>query len=145
MARPLVVERRVNAPADRVFRFFTNGGLWMEWQGTDAEIDLQPGGTFRVNVIGDGYASGHFLEIVENRRVAFTWGWERPDSPVPPGSSTVVIDLLPTEGGTLIRLTHTGLPEDSLEVHRQGWENYVGRLASVAGGIDPGPDPLAVA
>jgi uncharacterized protein YndB with AHSA1/START domain len=96
-------------------------------------------------VTGDGYASGHFIEVVENRKVAFTWGWEQPGSPVPPGSSTVVIDLLPTEGGTLIRLTHTGLPEDSIAIHRQGWENYVARLASVAGGIDPGPDPLATA
>ncbi|MGH2757191.1 MAG: SRPBCC family protein [Actinomycetota bacterium] len=145
MTPPLVVERRVDVPAEKVFRFFADGGLWMQWQGVDAEIDLRPGGTFRVNVTGDGYASGRFVEIVENRKVVFTWGWERAGSLVPPGSSTVVIDLLPSEGGTLIRLTHSGLPEDELEVHRQGWENYLGRLASVAAGIDPGPDPFAAA
>jgi hypothetical protein len=37
------------------------------------------------------------------------------------------------------------LPDDSAEVHRHGWENYVGRLASVSDGIEPGPDPFAAA
>jgi uncharacterized protein YndB with AHSA1/START domain len=145
MPQPVIVERQVSAPADRVFRFFTDAGLWVQWQGVDAEIDLKPGGTFRVNVTGDGYASGRFVEIVENRKVVFTWGWEAPESPVPPGSSTVAIELLPSPDGTLIRLTHTDLPDDSVEVHHRGWENYVGRLASVSDGIEPGPDPFATA
>ena len=141
-AEPEVVERVVRAPAGAIFSYFADPDRWTRWQGVDAEIDLRPGGQFRVNVTGDGYASGWFVEVVPNRRVVFTWGWEAADSPVPPGSSTVEIDLLPEAEGTRVRLTHSGLPAPARELHQQGWESYSRRLAAVSEGRDPGPDPL---
>lgn len=138
----LVVERLVSAAPATVFRYFSDPARWLQWQGVDAEIELRPGGIFRVNVTGDGYVSGRFLEIVDNERVVFTWGWERPDSPVPPGSSTVSIDLHPDGDGTLVRLTHSGLPPDEIDIHRFGWDNYTTRLGAIAEGRDPGPDPM---
>jgi uncharacterized protein YndB with AHSA1/START domain len=138
----LVVERRVSAAPETVFRYFADGERWMLWQGVEADIDLRPGGMFRVNVTGDGFASGRFTEVIENRRVAFTWGWERDDSPLPPGSSRVTIDLVEVDGGTLIRLTHSGIPPEMIDVHRIGWDNYTVRLAAVSEDRDPGPDPL---
>jgi uncharacterized protein YndB with AHSA1/START domain len=135
----IVVERRVSAPPEKVFAFFTDAGRWMAWQGTEAEIELVPGGLWRVNVTGDGFASGRVLEVVENERIVFTWGWEQ-GPPVPPGSTTVMIELVPEGNGTLIRLTHSGLPSDQIEIHRQGWEHYVPRLAAVSDGGDPGPN-----
>lgn len=139
MTDELVVERRVAAPPEKVFAYFTDAAKWTEWQGTEAEIDLVPGGVWRVNVTGDGFASGRVVEVVADRRVVFTWGWEQ-GPPVAPGSTTVVIDLVPEESGTLIRLTHKGLPPDLVEIHRHGWEHYVPRLAAVADGLDPGPN-----
>ena len=133
----LVVERHVSAPPERVFTFFTDAGKWMEWQGTEAEIELVPGGIWRVNVTGDGFASGEIVEVVDNERIVFTWGWEH-GPPVPPGSSTVSIELVPDGDGTLIRLTHTGLPPDLIEIHRYGWDHFVPRLVAVAEGRDPG-------
>ena len=86
-------------------------------------------------------ASGHFLEVVPPRRIVFTWGWEGNGIPVPPGSSIVTVELEPADGGTMIRLTHSGLrPADVRELHRNGWERYLGRLARRASGEDPGPD-----
>lgn len=139
-----MVERRVRARPEEVFVYFTDPVRWMMWQGIEAEIELKPGGTFRVNVIGDGFASGRFVEVVENRRVVFTWGWERDDSPVPPGSSTVEIDLDADEEGTTIRLKHSRLPPEAFEPHLHGWSNYMQRLATVSEGREPGPDPLLV-
>jgi uncharacterized protein YndB with AHSA1/START domain len=124
-------------PPEKVFIYFSDAGRWMEWQGAEAEIDLVPGGVWRVNVTGDGFASGRVLEVIENERIVFTWGWEQ-GPPVPPGSSTVAIDLVPVDGGTLIRLTHSGLPEDQIDIHRYGWDHYVPRLAAVSEGRDPG-------
>lgn len=141
-AGDLVIERRVQASPKTIFAFFTDRERWMRWQGVDASIDARPGGVFRVNVRGDGYASGEFLEVVPDRRVVFTWGWETPGSPVPPGSTVVEIDLLPEGEATVVRLTHRDLPDDAYEIHRHGWSNYVGRLATVAEGGDPGPDPM---
>ena len=139
MGDDLIVERRVPVPPEKVFAYFTDADKWMAWQGTEAEIELVPGGVWRVNVTGDGFASGRVVEVVENERVVFTWGWEQ-GPPVPPGSTKVVIELVPDGPGTLIRLTHSGLPPDQIEVHRYGWEHYMPRLAAVSQGLQPGPN-----
>ena len=139
MAGDLVVERRVSAPPTKVFAYFTNSEKWKAWQGTEAEIELVPGGTWRVNVTGDGFASGRVVEVVQDKRVVFTWGWEH-GPPMPPGSTTVAIELIPDGGGTLIRLTHSDLPPDQIEIHRHGWEHYLPRLAAVCEGREPGPN-----
>ena len=139
MSDELVVERRVGVPPESVFIYFTDPDRWLAWQGTEAEIEPVAGGRWRVNVTGDGFASGRVIEVVENERIVFTWGWEQGPL-VPPGSSTVSIELIPDGEGTLIRLTHSGLPPDEVEIHRLGWEHYAGRLAAVSGGRDPGPN-----
>jgi uncharacterized protein YndB with AHSA1/START domain len=139
---PVVVERRVQARPQTIFSFFADRDRWMRWQGVDAEIDLRPGGTFRVNVTGDGYASGSFVEVIADRKIVFTWGWEDPERGLPPGSTTVAIELIEQDEGTLLRLTHDGLPLDLVDTHRFGWDNYSTRLAALGEGRDPGPDPL---
>lgn len=145
MSADLVVQRRVSVPPDKVFAYFTEPDKWLAWQGTEAEVELVPGGVWRVNVTGEGFASGQVVEVVENERVVFTWGWEQGPA-VPPGSTTVAIDLVPDGEGTLIRLTHSDLPPDEIEIHRYGWEHYVTRLAAVSEGRPPasntpgGPD-----
>jgi uncharacterized protein YndB with AHSA1/START domain len=135
----VIVERHVAAPPEKVFAYFTDPDRWMAWQGTEAEIELTPGGVWRVNITGDGFASGRVVEVIQNRRVVFTWGWEQ-GPPVAPGSTTVSIELVPDGEGTLIRLVHSGLPSDQAEIHRYGWEHYVPRLAAVSEGRAPGPN-----
>jgi uncharacterized protein YndB with AHSA1/START domain len=98
VAEYLVVERRVSMPPEKVFTYFTDADKWRVWQGTEAEIDLVPGGVWRVNVTGDGFASGRVVEVVPNERVVFTWGWEH-GPPAPPGSTTVAIELIPEGKG----------------------------------------------
>ena len=138
----VVVERRVAVSPAEVFSYFTDADKWTAWQGTEAEIELVAGGVWRVNVTGDGFASGRVVEVVENERVVFTWGWEE-GPPVLPGSTRVAIELVPDGDGTLIRLTHSGLPPDLVDIHGHGWEHYVSRLAAVAEGRDPGPNRAA--
>jgi len=142
----VIVERDIKARPETVYTFFTDPAKWLSWQGVDATIEPIPGGVFRMNVRGDGYASGRFVELIPHRRVVFTWGWEHPGNPVPPGSSTVEVDLFPDEEGTttLVRLRHHGLPADAVDLHRAGWEHYLSRLQTAASGGDPGPDPMRV-
>lgn len=139
MGDDLVVERHVSVPPEKVFTYFTDADKWLAWQGTEAEIELVEGGAWKVNVTGDGFASGRVVEIVMNERIVFTWGWEQ-GPPVPPGSTTVAIELVPDGDGTLIRLTHSDLPPDQIEIHRHGWEHYMSRLAAVGEGRSPGPN-----
>ena len=63
--------------------------------------------------------------------VVVTWGWESADYPVPPGSSRVQIDLIPDGDGTLVRLTHSGLPPTLREAHRQGWIFHLEQIESL--------------
>lgn len=142
--RVVTVERLIKARPQTVFSFFTDRDRWLSWQGVAAEIDARPGGLFRMNVRGDGYAAGYFVTVDPYTRIVFTWGWEGEGSPVPPGSSTVEIIFVPDgPDATRLRLTHTGLPLPALDSHRDGWQHYLDRLAVRAGGGDPGPDNTA--
>ena len=47
-----------------VFSFFADLERWTSWQGVDGEVDLQPGGVFRVRMPGDQVASGRVVEVV---------------------------------------------------------------------------------
>jgi uncharacterized protein YndB with AHSA1/START domain len=137
----VVVTRLIAASPATVFSFFTDLERWTSWQGVDGEVDAQPGGVFRIAMAGGQIASGRFVEVIADRKLVFTWGWEGEDSSVPPGSTTVAIELIPDPAGTLLRLIHSSLaPLPVADHHREGWERYLERLGVRAEGGDPGPD-----
>lgn len=52
---------------------------------------------------------------------------------MPVGSTTVAFDLEPENGGTRVRLRHTGLPNElEVEQHIKGWDLFLPELAKVA-------------
>ncbi len=137
----VVVTRMIAASPATVFSFFTDIERWIAWQGIEGEIDARAGGVLQITMPGGQVASGRFIEVIPEQRLVFTWGWEGEAPPVPPGSTTVVIELEPDGTGTLLRLTHSALaPPPVAEHHRAGWENYLDRLKTRAEGGDPGPD-----
>jgi uncharacterized protein YndB with AHSA1/START domain len=133
------VERRIAARPSAVYAYLTDSVKWARWQGHTAEIEAVPGGRFRMTLVNGTTAEGRFVELQPDRRVVFTWGWQG-HATVPPGSSTVEIELAPDGDGTLVRLTHRGLPADEVALHNAGWSYYLPRLEMAAGGGDPGPD-----
>ena len=142
MPESLMVRREIQvaAPPATVFAFLTDPEKIMRWLGTDATSDPHPGGLYLVNVGGRNKARGEFTEVVPVHRLAYKFGWEGGQK-VPPGSSLVEIDLEDKAGGTLVRLTHSGLPDqEQCDAHGFGWAHYLGRLAIAAKGGDPGPD-----
>jgi uncharacterized protein YndB with AHSA1/START domain len=85
-------------------------------------------------------ARGAFREVVPVHRLAYSFGWEGGEE-VPPGSSLIEIDLVDRDGGTLLRMTHSGLPNQAqCASHAKGWAHYLGRLAMAATGQNPGID-----
>ena len=143
-----VVEReiRIAARPETVFDFLVDPEKMVRWKGRCAELDPRPGGVYRVEISDQAIARGEYVEIERPKRVVFTWGWEGQETGphgVAPGSSRVEVELSPDGDGTLVRLRHLDLPEDEREIHGQGWDNYLGRLAKAAAGEDPGPDPFA--
>lgn len=137
----VVITRHIGAPPDVVFSYFTDRARWLQWMGTDAELNPVVGGRYRIDVTGPEHvAAGSFLAIDPPRRVVFSWGWEEAGHPVPAGSSVVEVVLEPTADGTLLRLTHRDLPADQPAGHAEGWNHYLDRLQLRAAGADPGPD-----
>jgi uncharacterized protein YndB with AHSA1/START domain len=139
-------EVEIAASPETVWQFLVDPDKAHLWWGRSITLDPRPGGALRIEVTPRSIAAGEIVEIDPPRRLVYTWGWEVGGGAefVPPGSSTVEIDLEPAGEGTNLRLVHRGLPnEDAAAAHAQGWEHYLGRLVFAATGGDPGPDPWA--
>lgn len=126
-------EVHIAAPPETVFAFFVEPERLVRWMGATARLDPRPGGEFRVEYSDGGVVLGTFVAVERPRRVAFTWGWQDTDDPIRPGASTVEVTLTEDEGGTLVRLRHSGLSGESRRTHEEGWIHFLGRLAETAG------------
>ena len=120
------IEREIAIAASRetVWEFLVDPDKAILWMGERATFDLRAGGAWMVDVIPGHTASG----AEENR--------------VPPGSSTIEIELVPAGAGTTLRFTHRDLPgAETAASHAHGWDHYLERLAVAAAGGDAGRDP----
>jgi uncharacterized protein YndB with AHSA1/START domain len=143
MAEPFIVRREVQivAPPATVFAFLTDPEKIVRWMGSEATVEPHLDGLYLVNVSGKDTAQGRFTEVIPVHRLAYSFGWKGNDK-IPPGSSLIEIDLIEQEGGTLLRMTHSGLPDAAAcAAHEHGWMHYLARLAVAAAGGDPGRDP----
>lgn len=139
MSTEAVKEIVVKAPPAKVFPYLIDPDLMVQWLGSETSMSPVVGGELRVRCQGHP-GVGEFTEIVTDEKVIFTFGWDEPGHPIPPGSTEVEISLTPKGEDTLVRLTHRGLPEDAVADHNSGWGFYLDRLEKVMSGIDPGPE-----
>jgi uncharacterized protein YndB with AHSA1/START domain len=143
MAESFALRREVQiaAPPATVFAFLTDPDKILRWMGTQATVEPHVDGLYLLNVDGKHVAQGRFTEVIPVHRLAYTFGWQGGHQRTPPGSSLIEIDLIEQAGGTLVRMTHSGLPDaEACAAHEKGWTHYFGRLAIAAAGRDPGPD-----
>jgi len=143
MAESFVVRREIQvaAPAATIVAFLTDPEKIIRWMGSDATMEPHPGGLYLLKV----NERGSFREVVPVHRLAYSFGWDG-DADVSPGSGLVEVDLIDQGGGTLVRFTHSGLPNAAEQAdHGKGWTHYLGRLAVAAAGADPGCRPQSSA
>jgi uncharacterized protein YndB with AHSA1/START domain len=108
---------------------------------TDATLEPEPGGAYRVFMRDGVETVGEFVEVDPPRRLVFTWGWAQ-DADVPPGSTRVEVIFADEDDGTRVVLRHHGLPSEHQRSHHEaGWRIYLSRLVMRATGRDPGADP----
>jgi uncharacterized protein YndB with AHSA1/START domain len=130
----LVVETRVEAPPDVVFSFFTEPEKYRRWKGQEAELDPRPGGTYRVKMDETHVVRGEYVDVEPPHRVVFTWGFEEDDG-LSPGTSRVEVTLVPDGEATIVRLRHSGLPDEvARSQHEAGWQLFLGQLAAAVPG-----------
>ena len=142
-SEPIVKEIFIDAPPSVIFKFLTDPVKMVRWMGIRAEIDARPGGIYRVEPNGRDVILGEYLEVVTDKRVVFTWGFEGGGYHVQAGSNRVEIDLAAEGKGTRLRLVHRELPPQAREGHDAGWSHYLSRLKTVCEGGEAGRDPMS--
>jgi uncharacterized protein YndB with AHSA1/START domain len=136
------VESEIHVAADptTVFSYFTDPAKLVRWLGRSARVRPVHDGEFDVEMSKDTWIRGTYDELDAPRRLVLTWRWASANADLPPGTSRVDISFIPREGGTLVRVVHTGLPAPTVPRHRAGWAHYLTRLSLAASGRDPGAD-----
>lgn len=131
----------IDASPETVWEFLVDPEKLMRWKGINADLEAQPGGIFRCEVIPDHIARGEYVEVDKPNKLVFTWGWDGSED-VPPGSSTIEIELASDGDGTSLRFVHKDLPNaEAVASHAHGWDHYLPRLETAVGGGNPGEDP----
>src|SRR4051794_20133269 len=93
------VEREVEIAAspETVWEFLVDEDKVVRWMGESITLDARPGGAESHFVVPGHVAAGEFVELEPPHRLVYTWGWEPGEdgpNPVPPGSSTIEIELV---------------------------------------------------
>src|SRR5258708_12205798 len=92
-----LIERAIDIDAspETVFKLLTDPAEYVRWKGRLADLDPRPGGRFHVS-FKDTAVSGEYVEVVKNKRVAFTGGWAGPQAAIRPPGSPPPTALQPT-------------------------------------------------
>lgn len=132
----------IAAPPERVFDHFVRPDLLVRWMGDFARLESVEGGIFSVDINGV-LIRGTYVTLDRPTMIEVAWG-EAGNALMPPGSTRLRIVFEPVEEGTLLRLEHSGLQPAEAAKHAIGWPHFLDRLAVLAAGGDPGPDPWSL-
>jgi uncharacterized protein YndB with AHSA1/START domain len=124
----------IRARREAVFAYFTDSARFAAWWGAGSTVDGRPGGAIRIRYPNGATASGEMLEVRPPERVVFTYGYDDPAKPIPPGGSRVTVTLEETPEGTLLRLRHDLGDAATRDAHVQGWRYQLAVFANVAAG-----------
>jgi uncharacterized protein YndB with AHSA1/START domain len=140
----VVHELVLSVAPEQAFEMFIDPERLVRWIGISAELDPQPGGRFRFEVMPGQFCEGRYLTIERPHRLVLSWGWTDERMGVPPGTSQVEVTLRAAGddgGATLLRLVHSRLGSDARLLHDDGWTRFLDRLGAVVEGREPAPYP----
>ncbi|MGF7183509.1 SRPBCC family protein [Tunturiibacter psychrotolerans] len=132
--RTLVIEREMPYPAEKIWRALTEGPLIKEWL---MDNDFQPvvghGFSFRSTPVPnwDGIINSEVLVVEPHKKLSYTWGTMGMES-------VVVWTLVPTSGGTLLRMEQSGFGSDQDAAYKgatYGWNKFIGNMERVVAAL----------
>jgi uncharacterized protein YndB with AHSA1/START domain len=128
---PLVIERTLQAPIDRVWKAITNKDEMKQWYFDLAEFRPEVGFEFQHEAGKEGRLYLHLFkvtEVVPGRRLQYSWQYKGYE-----GLSYVTFELFAEGDKTRLRLTHEGLetfPAQVADLKREnffkGWTTIIG-------------------
>jgi uncharacterized protein YndB with AHSA1/START domain len=122
---PVHVERELASDPNTVFEWFTDPVLLTRWWPSEADIDLRPGGPFRMYwERPDVTLRGEYRVTDPGRRLDHTWSWDHDD--LPPRFVSITFES--ADAGTRVRVEHECASESEGADYRDGWEFFLGRL-----------------
>jgi len=128
--RSVVFEKEFAYPPEKVWRALTKGDLIQQWL---MENDFEPvvGHRFQLRSTPvpqwNGVIECEVLLVEPHERLTYSWealGLE----------SVVAWTLMPTDGGTMLRMEHSGFREDQEHAYKgagYGWQKFLGGLDGV--------------
>lgn len=138
--------RVIAAPAERVFRAWTNPEQLMRWfcpyenvKVLSAEIDARVGGEYRITMIGGQQipfsVAGSYSVVRPYAALEFTWIWEDPDLDV--GETIVRLQFTEQGNSTEFTLTHDLIPTaEKRDSHATGWSAILESLSTYLGAAE---------
>lgn len=129
--------RILKAPAERVFKVFINADALAKWSpphgftGRVHEMDPRVGGRYKMSFTNFSTGSSHsfggeYLELVENKRLAYT---DRFDDPNLPGEIRTTVTFEQVSVGTELNIVQEGIPAAiPVEACYLGWQESLALL-----------------
>jgi uncharacterized protein YndB with AHSA1/START domain len=138
----LRLSRRFDAPRERVFEAWTNPEVlkdWWhagpDWDTPEAEVELRPGGSYRLAMRDPGSGQTHALvgeyrEVQPPERLVYTWTWEsNPEEMRGSEGSLVTVEFVEDGDATNVEITHSGFASEEIrDLHAHGWEACLANL-----------------
>lgn len=141
----LRITRHYDVAPEKVWRAWTDAQALSHWFGpgepgsvTHAELDVREQGHWRVAFrTQDGQeheVAGIYQEVIENRKLCFTWAWRT----TPERVSLVTIELRSTVQGTELEFRHDRFFDRvAQENHHRGWAATFAKLDVFLSGAKP--------
>ncbi|NDL59883.1 SRPBCC domain-containing protein [Phytoactinopolyspora mesophila] len=138
------IERQIHVEAtpEVVYEVVSTAEHLREWWPDEAAFESVPGATGSISFGDRSSPEAHVeqftvMEADPPRRFSFRWVYDEGEAATPANSLLVTFELIPSEGGTLLRLTETGFREKGWEAavleekyrdHVTGWDYFLPRL-----------------
>lgn len=126
-------EMFIAAPRERIFEALTDPKQVVQWWGqgglykmNEFRMDIRPGGKWSTVgmscKMGATEVGGEILEVDPPKRLSYTWS-----STWMPKVTTVLWELELKDGGTLVKITHSGFAGDAVQAenHSTGWNRVM--------------------
>lgn len=133
--RTVVIERVFQHPPEKLWRALTESPLIAQWL---MKNDFEPavGRKFQLRSEPvpnwDGIINCEVLQIDPMTRLSYSWGTMGM-------KSVVLFTLTPADGGTQLRMEHSGFGANQEAAYKgatYGWQKFLGALETVVAGLD---------